>query len=240
MYTNRTMEATIAKASSPLLMVLIAWPIYCFAQAQNLPKGFAYLHTVDKSIHQKLDFATDDNCIGKKLDGYQGNQAICTLALAQELKKAQVSLKTINPNYSLRIEDAYRPVSAVEHIKRWAADPNDNKTKEKCYPDLDKKDLPGKYVAAGKSSHSRGSTVDVVIIDTRTGEMLDFGPTFFGNYAHYQYSGLTEIQKQNRLLLRNLMLKFKFKPYDAEFWHFTLKNEPFPKTYFDFDIKNED
>lgn len=223
-----------------LLTICITFPAFCGAQSSNtLPKGFVYLHTVDNSIDQKLDFSTDDNCVGQPLNGYEGNQAICTLALAKELKKVQASLKKTNSNYALRVLDAYRPTDAVDHIKRWAADPNDQKTKEKCYPDLEKKDLLGKYVAACKSAHSRGSTVDVIIIDVRTGEPLDFGPDFFGDYAHINYVGLTDIQKNNRLALRKLMLMHKFKPYDAEFWHFTLKDEPFPKTYFNFTIRNQ-
>ena len=206
--------------------------------ARVLPEGFVYLHEVDPSIGQKIEMATSDNCVGAKLEGYEGNQAICTRALANELKKAQHSLKKINKNYSLRVEDAYRPVRATEHLKRWAADPNDTKTKEKCYPEIDKKDLPGKYIAAGKSSHNRGSTVDIIIIDLKTGKPLDFGPSFFGDYAHINYIGLSPVQRDNRKFLRELMLAHNFKPYDAEFWHYTLKNEPFPDTYFDFLIKN--
>lgn len=209
-----------------------------YGSTSQLLDNFTYLHEIDHSIHQQLEFATNENCVGQKLDGYEGNQAISTIALANELKKVQVSLKKINPHYSLSIQDAYRPVAAVEHIKRWAADVNDSKTKEKYYPDLDKKDLLGKYVAAGKSSHSRGSTVDVIIIDTRNDQALDFGPNYFGDYAHYNYAGLTELQRKNRLMLRELMLSYHFKPYDDEFWHFTLKDEPFPNTYFDFAIKN--
>lgn len=101
---------------------------------------------------------------------------------------------------------------------------------------MDKTELLGNYVASGKSAHSRESTVDIIIINTRTKQPLDFGPFFFGKYVHINYSGLTPIQKENRLMLRRLMIKHHFKPYDSEFWHFTLQNEPFPHTQFNFKI----
>ncbi len=205
----------------------------------HLPQGFVYLHAIDPSIDQKLTFATTHNCVGKKLDGYQGHQAICTLAAAKALKKAQKDLQKKYPHYSLRVLDAYRPVRAVKHLKRWATDLHDTKTKSQCYPHLNKKELAGHYVASNQSSHSRGSAVDIVIINTKTGQPLDYGPEFFGKYSHIDYKGLRPNQKKNRYLLRKLMVKHNFKPYDAEFWHYTLNNEPFPKTYFDFVIKNE-
>lgn len=209
---------------------------FCFAA--SLPPGFVYLHHIDSSISQDLGFATNDNFVGTPLDHYKGDQVICTKSAATAIKKAQKSLKKAYPHYSLEVKDAYRPASAVEHIKRWAHDLEDQETKEKYYPDMDKKDLLGGFIAAKRSSHSRGSTFDVVIIDTRTQEELDFGPDFFGDYANYDYAHLTPEQKKNRKILRQLMMKHGFKPYDKEFWHFTLKNEPFPETYFDFAIYN--
>jgi D-alanyl-D-alanine dipeptidase len=206
--------------------------------ANTLPDGFVYLHTVDATIRQKLDLATSENFVGCPVDGYEGNQVICTKALAEALKRVQTSLKKSHPHYSLRISDAYRPTRAAEHFQRWAKDLSDQKTKAKYYPHIDKKDLLGTYIAAKKSAHSRGSTVDLEIEDVRSGDLLDFGPTFFGDFAHYDYKDLTKKQRENRLMLRELMLAHGFKPYDAEFWHFTLKDEPFPNEFFDFPIKN--
>lgn len=208
--------------------------------AISLPQGFVYLHKIDPTIDQKIGFATNDNCVGVPLDGYDGTQVVCTRELARQLKIVQKALKKQHPYYSLQILDAYRPVAAVEHIKRWAGDLSDQKTKQKYYPDIDKRDLLGKYVAAGNSSHSRGSTVDLIIMDTKTKQPLDYGPDFFGDYCHVNYKGLTKLQKANRLMLRKLMLAHGFRPYDGEFWHFTLKQEPFPKTHFDFVIHNEE
>jgi len=206
--------------------------------AKGLPTGFVYLHQLDSTISEKLLFATDENFVGAPLDKYNGNQVICTRKAALALMKAQKALRKTNPHWSLQVADAYRPASAVGHIQRWAKDLTDQKTKEKYYPDIDKEDLLGAFLAAKRSSHSRGSTFDVVIIDTRTNEQLDYGPEFFGDYAHSDYPDLTHDQRQNRLFLRKLMKAHGFKPYDKEFWHFTLIDEPFPKSYFDFEICN--
>jgi len=223
-----------ARSVITFFLISVSW--FCHAA---LPDGFIYLDQVDASIDQYVEFATEDNCVGQKLDGYEGTHVVCTKALAEALKTTQADLQKSNPEYVLRILDAYRPVRAVEHLKRWALDVNDTKTKAKYYPNLDKKDLAGAYVASGQSSHSRGSTVDIVIISQHTRQPLDFGPIVFGDEAHVDYTALTKVQKKNRLMLRALMLKHGFKPYDAEFWHFTLKNEPFPETYFDFTIDEE-
>lgn len=209
-----------------------------FSFANDLPKEFVYLHDVDKSIYQKLGFSSNDNFVGVPLDGYLGDQVIITKEAALALSRAQKDLKKVYPNYSLQVTDAYRPISAVKHIQRWAKDLNDQKTKQAYYPDIDKKALLGKFLAAKKSSHSRGSTFDVVIIDEKTGEMLDFGDIYFGDYVHINYPKLTNAQRKNRLLLRKFMVKNGFKPYDAEFWHFTLINETYPNQYFNFKIIN--
>jgi D-alanyl-D-alanine dipeptidase len=212
----------------------------CACFANELPKGFVYLNTIDSGISQKIEFSSNNNFLGCRADGYEGEQVVCTKALALALKDAQIALKKSYPNYSLQVLDAYRPVRAVTHIQKWAKDFNDQKTKLKYYPYIDKKDLLGTFLASKKSSHSRGSTVDLIIIDNRTGQSLDFGPEYFGDYTHFNYKGLTKVQKFNRNLLRKIMLDHNFKPYDAEFWHFTLINEPFPEKYFDFPIRNKE
>ncbi|MBN8827127.1 MAG: M15 family metallopeptidase [Sphingobacteriia bacterium] len=207
--------------------------------ANNLPKNFVYLHQLDPSIDQYIEFATNDNPVGAPLDGYEGNQTICTIQAAQAIMKAQKILKKAYPHYSLQIRDAYRPVIAVEHIKRWVNNLDDQETKAKYYPTIDKSEILGKLAAANKSSHSRGSTFDLLIIDTNTNQPLDFGPMYFGDYSAIDYKGLTAKQNNNRQLLRRIMLANGFKPYNAEFWHFTLINEPYPNTYFNFKIRNE-
>jgi D-alanyl-D-alanine dipeptidase len=116
---------------------------------------------------------------------------------------------------------------------------NDTLTKRKYYPNVAKKDLFKLDYIASRSGHTRGSTVDLTIVDLKTGEELDMGSSwdFFGTPSHPLHQNLTKEQRANRLLLRNLMMEAGFKPYSKEWWHFSLRNEPFPKTYFDFPIQ---
>ena len=168
-------------------------------------------------------------------EGYKAQRAICTKELALVLKEVQKALK--KKGLCLSIRDAYRPLRATKHFQRWAKDLKDQKTKAQYYPNIPKEELAGAFIAAKRSSHNRGSTVDLEILDDKTKEPLDFGPDTFGEESFTFCSKLTKEQQQNRLMLRKLMLQHGCKPYDKEFWHFTLKNEPFPDTYFDFPIK---
>lgn len=218
------------------LMMVLATPAFAIAQeSKPLPNGFVYLDTIDPSIDQDLGFATEDNLLGVPVEGYEIGRVICTIELAHTLTKIQKEIKA--QGYCLCIQDAYRPERAVKHIQRWAKDLNDQKTKARYYPDTPKKDLWGTYIAGNRSSHSRGSTIDVIFLNDTTKEPLDFGPSTFGEACFTHSSKITKEQQKNRLILRDVMLRHGFKPYDKEFWHFTLINEPFPNTYFDFPIR---
>lgn len=200
-----------------------------------LPNGFVYLKEIDPTIDHKLVFYTGENFLGVPADGYETGRVICTKETAIALQKIQKTLK--QKGLCLCVWDAYRPQRAVEHIKRWAQDLEDQKTKARYYPDISKEKICGTFVAAKRSSHSRGSTVDIIIVNDATKEPLDFGPHTFGESCFTYSSKITKKQQQNRLMLRKIMLAHGFKPYNKEFWHFTLENEPFPDTYFDFPIR---
>lgn len=182
-------------------------------------------------------YFTDNNFIGTRIDGYEGNFVILT-------KQASTALKAVSKDFSerglkLKFFDGFRPQRAVDHFVRWAEDISDTKMKESYYPDVDKKNLFKEGYIAEKSGHSRGSTIDLTVVDSATGEELDMGSgfDFFGEISHPLYQGvLTEKQKENRMLLRETMLKHGFLPLESEWWHFTLKDEPFPDTYFDFPV----
>ena len=184
-----------------------------------------------------IRYFTDNNFIGRRIDGYEGSFAILT-------KQAATALKAVSEEFSgkglkLKIFDGFRPQRAVDHFVRWAEDISDTKMKESYYPDVDKKNLFKEGYIAEKSGHSRGSTIDLTVVDSATGEELDMGSgfDFFGEISHPLYQGeLTEKQKENRMLLRETMLKHGFLPLESEWWHFTLKDEPFPDTYFDFPV----
>ncbi len=205
-----------------------------FAQ---LPDGFVYVKTIAPDLDVELRYNTTNNFVGKRIDGYKSNRLILTKETALALKNVQQDLQ--NRNLCLMVYDGYRPQRAVNHFMRWAKDLNDTINKQTFYPDVDKLNLFAEDYIAVRSGHSKGSTVDVTIIDGNTGIPLDMGSNydFFGEASWVDYKNITEKQKANRRLLQEVMLKYGFKNYPKEWWHFTLKDEPFPNTYFDFPVK---
>ena len=205
--------------------------------SQKLPKGFVYLSDVDISIQKELRYLGNNNFIGKPIDGYITDCIIVSKPTAKALKAIQTKLK--KEGLSLKIFDAYRPQQAVNHFVRWAKILNDTLMKKQYYPKVPKSELFNLGYIASKSGHTRGSTIDLTIVDLKSGQELDMGSPydFFGTKSHPFYRKISEKQKENRMLLRRMMLKNGFKPYDNEWWHFTLKDEPFPKTYFNFPVQ---
>ncbi len=205
--------------------------------SQELPKGFSYVNDISPTIQQELRYCYNNNFMGVPVDGYIEPVLITSTKTANALKKVQDQL--LKKGLSLKIFDAYRPQSAVNHFVRWAKIPSDTLTKQQYYPKLNKRNLFKLGYIATRSGHSRGSSVDLTIVNLKTNKELDMGSPydFFGNISHVKHSKLTSKQKANRMLLRNVMLTHGFKPYSYEWWHFTLRNEPFPKKYFDFPIK---
>lgn len=205
--------------------------------SQNMPAGFVYLSDIDRTIQQEMRYFTNNNFIGKPIDGYAKNCLIVTLETAKKLKEVQKNL--LKDSIGLKIFDGYRPQRAVNEFVQWARVYNDTLMKKQYYPNVPKNKLFKLGYIASKSGHSRGSTVDVTLIHLKTGKELDMGSPydFFGEESHPFYNKLTILQKTNRILLRNTMLKNGFKPLYSEWWHFTLRNEPFPNTYFNFLIE---
>jgi D-alanyl-D-alanine dipeptidase len=205
--------------------------------SQKLPKGFVYLSKIDSTIQSDLRYYTSNNFIGKPIDGYKNNCIIVSKETAKALKTVQKSL--LKQELSLKILDAYRPQQAVNHFVRWARILNDTLMKSEYYPEVPKRDLFKRGYIASKSGHTRGSTVDLTIVDMKTRKELDMGSPydFFGEQSHPFYQNISEEQKENRMLLRKIMLKNNFKPYENEWWHFTLNGEPYPETYFNFPVE---
>ena len=177
------------------------------------------------------------NFVGARIDGYEEPVALMTRVAADSLRAASDDLR--RHGYCIKIYDAYRPQRGVDHFMRWALELGDTVTKAYFYPRLTKKEVfDGEYVAT-RSGHSRGSTVDLTIVDMKTGKEVDMGGTFdwFGEESHPSYRGITDAQFKNRMLLRDIMVAHGFKPLEEEWWHFTLANEPYPDTYFDFPVQ---
>ena len=179
------------------------------------------------------------NFVGDRIDGYEEPLAFLTKEAASALK--EVSDDLIEQGYRLKIFDAYRPQEAVTNFMNWALDPEDTRMKEYFYPELDKDVLfPQGYIAE-HSGHSRGSTVDLTLFDMTAEKEVDMGGTFdyFGELSHPDYTGITEEQYANRMILRDAMTEHGFRPLPEEWWHFTLEGEPFPDTYFTFPVNSD-
>jgi|TARA_B110000495_G_scaffold129767_1_gene112937 D-alanyl-D-alanine dipeptidase len=194
-----------------------------------------YLKSVIPSVKIDLKYFGKDNFTGNKINGYRSNRCIISNEAASALKHVQMDLSHFR--YGLKVFDAYRPQRSVDDFVKWSRN-NNRKMKKVHYPKLKKKNLFKEGYIATKSGHSRGSTVDLTIIDFETGLELDMGTCydFFGEESWLTFENLNEKQKQNRLLLHSVMKKYGFKSLKSEWWHFTLHNEPFPKKYFNFII----
>ena len=206
-------------------------------ESKELPEGFVYAKKELPDLNVELRYFTINNFVGDTIDGYKANKLVITRETALALKQVQHDLH--EQNLCLKIYDGYRPQRAVNHFMRWAKDLNDTINKQQFYPDVEKRYLFREEYIATRSGHSRGSTLDLTIIDGITNEPLDMGSPydFFGKESWVNHQDLTELQKANRQLLQEVMLKHNFRNYAKEWWHFTLRWEPFPKTYFDFEIE---
>lgn len=177
------------------------------------------------------------NFVGARIDGYESPIVLLTRQAADALRLVNADM--LSQGYRLVLYDGYRPQRAVDHFARWAEDLSADAMKPVFYPDVDKADLFEKGFIARRSGHSRGSTIDLTLLDAATGQLVDMGGPFdfFGELSHPDYTGVTPAQQANRMRLREAMLKHGFKPLSTEWWHFTLKNEPWPDTYFDFPVR---
>ncbi|MBP3892438.1 MAG: M15 family metallopeptidase [Atopobiaceae bacterium] len=202
------------------------------------PSGFVLLSDYVPQVIQEIRYFSTYNFVGERVDGYEEPCAIITPEAARALKSVSNEANVLG--YRLKIFDAYRPVSAVRHFVFWALEDDDVRMKPYFYPEIDKTDtIPLGYIAK-QSSHSRGSTVDLTLFDMKTGKEVDMGSPFdfFGERSHPDYRGITDEQYENRMTLQRIMVRNGFEPYECEWWHFTLKNEPYPDTYFAFPVSS--
>lgn len=221
------------------MKIYITFFVFCFGFLSfgQLPKGFVYVKDSIPTLDVELRYFTTNNFVGKPIDGYYANQLILTAEATKALKFIQEELE--DNNMCLKVYDGYRPQKAVNHFIRWARSLKDTINKAVFYPNVEKQNLFKEEYIASRSGHSKGSTVDLTIIDGNTGKPLDMGSAydFFGQESWVNYEGITEKQKANRQLLQSIMIKHGFRNYSKEWWHFTLRGEPFPYTYFDFSIR---
>lgn len=201
-----------------------------------MPDDFVYVSDIAPEIRLDMRYFTNNNFVGKSVDGYEKPVAILTGAAALALKKASEICQ--KAGYAICIFDAYRPQTAVNHFIRWAKN-LDIQTQAAYYPRFDKPSLLEKGYIATLSSHSRGSTVDMTLVSLETGKALDMGSSFdfFDPLSHHGAAGLTSAQTANRETLVSLMKTCGFTTFPLEWWHYTLENEPYPARYFDFPVR---
>ncbi len=205
--------------------------------SNRLPNGFVYVKDIIPQLEVDLRYCGHHNFIGKPIQGYLEPQTILTKKAAEALAKVEKELN--KNNMGLKIFDAYRPQTAVNHFVEWAKDPKDTLGKFEFYPTEDKRLLFKRGYIASKSGHSRGSTVDLTIITLDNKNEVDMGSPFdfLGEISGHSYANLTSQQLKNRKTLKSIMEKHGFRAYSKEWWHYTLNNEPFKNTYFDFPVQ---
>ncbi|MEK4248628.1 M15 family metallopeptidase [Paenibacillus sp. FSL W7-1287] len=206
-------------------------------KAYELPEGFVYLEDVLLDAEYDLRYYGENNFVGRQVEGYLAPYAIATAEMAEALM--QVSDEMRDAGYRLLIYDTYRPAKAVEFFKEWSEDVDDTLMKEDFYPNEDKRQLFKRGYLSKKSGHSRGSTVDLTLVHASSGELVDMGSPYdlLDEISTFATKQITPEQAANRELLKQVMNKHGFKEYSKEWWHYVLRDEPYPTTYFDFDVQ---
>ena len=220
-------------------MKLILFFLFLTGMAMaSIHPDFISLEEVCAGIKVEASYSTSSNFTGSIVSGYRSSKAYIHKKPAAALCKVQALAK--ERGIGLKIFDAYRPVKAVQFFLEWAKRPEENSTlKEFYYPKFSRLELFEKGFIAKQSSHSRGSAVDLTLIDLESGRELDMGSRFdyFDDISHTESPLITKTQLSNRLLLKSLMESQGFKNFSQEWWHYSFRPEPFPETYFDFDIE---
>ena len=218
------------------ILVFTCFTPFSFASEISCDKSdFAPVYTVIDDAAYDIRYYSPNNFTGNKINGYKAPVAYMTKEALKALSIAAEDLR--KQGYRLLIWDSYRPKKAVDNFVEWINNPDDEGDKS-FYPEIKKSDLlKGQYIME-KSGHTRGSTVDLTLIK-KDGSFVDMGGTFdlFSEISHPDYKKLTKEQKKNRKILHDAMIKAGFKGIDSEWWHFTLENEPYPDTYFNFDVE---
>jgi D-alanyl-D-alanine dipeptidase len=218
------------------LTALLAGVAATAAFAQQRPAAFVDAATVVPGLIVEMRYAGSHNFVGHPIDGYEAPRSLLTRQAAEAL--AAVARDLAPRGLHIKVFDCYRPVRAVMNFARWARDLHDTAAKVEFYPDVDKRTLFRDGYIASHSGHSRGSTIDLTLAQA-DGTELDMGTPFdfFSPKSWAADPSIGTAAHGNRMLLADAMRRRGFRPYDKEWWHFTLRGEPFPSTYFDFTVR---
>lgn len=197
---------------------------------------FVFVDELVPGIRWDAKYATWDNFTGKPVDGYLANRIVGTTALCEGLGRAQEQAASLG--FGLLLWDGYRPQRAVDCFLQWSRQPEDGRKKPRHYPNIDRPEMFEKGYVAAKSGHSRGSTIDLTLYDLVTGELAHMGGDhdLMDQISHHEAEGITDIEAANRRDLCSVMENSGFDKFGYEWWHYTLRDEPFPATYFDFPV----
>jgi zinc D-Ala-D-Ala dipeptidase len=197
---------------------------------------FVFVDEFVSDVRWDAKYATWDNFTGKPVDGYLLNRIVGTRALCAALDRAAEKAESLG--FGLLLWDGYRPQRAVNCFLRWAEQPEDGRTKPRHYPNIDRAEMFTQGYVATRSGHSRGGTVDLTLYHLDTGELAPMGGhhDLMDPISHHEADGIAPVEARNRRHLRSIMESGGFTAYDYEWWHYTLKHEPYPDTYFDFPI----
>lgn len=209
----------------------------CAHTPPERPDGFVDAATIVPGLRLDMRYVGAHNFVGRHIDGYEAPVCILTREAAEALARVQADLAPLG--LGLKVYDCYRPQRAVAHFARWAADANDQSTKAEFYPNVDKSQLFALGYIAERSGHSRGSTMDLTVINLSTGAEIDMGSPFdlFDTRSWPTDETVSAAARANRMLLQNAMRAEGFRPLREEWWHFTLEEEPHPETYYDFVVR---
>lgn len=239
-----------------IISIIFIFGMSIFINKNKMPDDFVYLSDIDPTIIQSTRYYTENNFLARVVNGYQSKEMMCTKSAAEALKLVQGEMNS--KGYNLVVYDAYRPQRAVDDFIKWSKDSKDQAAKLYYYPYIDKENVFELGYVAKKSSHSRGSTFDLSIIPLQNevtpikayirtltnGQEIyflddgsvDMGASFdlFHEISHHGTNLITKEQEQMRNLLKDTMKKYGFNEYQEEWWHYTLSNEQYPDTYFNF------
>jgi len=248
MLNVRSKQAFLTIATMKLKIILKSFVVIALLSFTTIENGttnqppskedFIDLKELMPNLRSDLRYFGSNNFVGTPITGYNAPKVLLTKDAANALKKVQDELERLG--FGLLVYDAYRPQRATDHFTKWAEDDADTSTKLEYYPNINKKDLFSKGYISTKSGHSRGSTVDLTIVSLKTKQILNMGSPYdlFDEISSTEHtSSISKNQHSLRLLLKRRMEKHGWQSYSQEWWHFTLKDEPFPNTYFDFPIE---
>lgn len=204
-----------------------------------MKNAFVFLDEILSGVRWDSKYATWDNFTGKPVDGYEVNRIVVTYALADALREARKKAGALG--YGLLVLDGYRPQRAVNSFLRWSAQPEDGRTKEDFYPNIERSEMVSKGYVASKSAHSRGSAIDLTLYRLDTDALVPMGTSFdfMDERSHHTSKVVSSHAAENRQILCSIMARSGFDSFVYEWWHYVLKTDPYPDTYFDFPISNE-